>query len=203
MNPIEEFHDRFNAPRRARILASRIAELLPRDAEVLDVGTGDGKIATFVAERRPDVTIRGIEVRPRERTSIPVEPFDGSHIPFGDASFDAVTFVDVLHHADDPVQLLREGARVARRALVLKDHTGEGFLARPTLRFMDWVGNRRHGIATPDDYWSESRWLRTFDELGLRASVWDRKLDLYPWYLGWMFDRDLHCLARLDLPGSR
>jgi len=202
MNPIEELHDRFNSPRRARILASRVAELLPRDAAVLDVGTGDGRVATLVAERRPDVTIRGIEVFPRERTSIPVERFDGSLIPFGDASFDAVTFVDVLHHADDPLLLLREGARVARRALVLKDHTREGFLARPTLRFMDWVGNRRHGVAVPDDYWTERHWLQTFDELGLRASVWERKLDLYPWYLGWIFDRDLHCLARLDLPGT-
>ena len=123
-----------------------------------DVGSGDGQIMAFIAERRPDLTIRGLEVRPRERSPIPVDRFDGRRIPFDDASFDVVTFVDVLHHTDDPMELLRESRRVARRAILIKDHTREGLLARETLRFMDWVGNRPHGVRLPYNYWSEARW---------------------------------------------
>ena len=33
-----------------------------------------------------------------------------------------------------------------------------GFLAGPTLRFMDWIGNARHGVALPYNYWSAQEW---------------------------------------------
>ncbi len=199
MNLLERAHGRFNLPRRARILAARIAELLPPDAAVLDVGTGDGQIAALVSERRPDVRLRCIDVTVRERTNVPVERFDGRSIPFEDSAFDVVTFVDVLHHADDAMLLLREAVRVAKRSLVIKDHTRDGWLAGPTLRFMDRVGNRRFEVASPGHYWPEERWLEAFDELQLRKSVWVRELALYPWFLTWAFDRRLHFLARLDL----
>ena len=38
------------------------SRLMPRDAHVLDVGTGDGLIAAALAERRPDLRIEGIDV---------------------------------------------------------------------------------------------------------------------------------------------
>lgn len=202
MNLLEGAHERFNLPRRARVLATRIAELLPPHAAVLDVGTGDGQIAALVLKRRPDVKLRGIDVAVRERTSVPVERFDGRRIPFEDSAFDVVTLVDVLHHTDDAMGLLHEAKRVAKRALVIKDHTRDGWLAGPTLRFMDRVGNRRFGIASPGHYWPEERWLQAFGELQLSKSVWVRELALYPWFLTWAFDRRLHFLARLDLPES-
>ena len=65
-----------------------------------------------------------------------------------DASFDVVMFVDVLHHTDDPLLLLQEAQRVGKIILV-KDHFRKGFLAGPTLRFMDWVGNAHHGVVLP------------------------------------------------------
>ena len=198
MNLLEGLHERFNVPRRARILASRIAELIPRDAHILDVGTGDGQIAALIELRRPDVRIEGIDLKVRERTDIPVTAFDGRRIPFEDDSFDVLMFVDVLHHAGDPLLLLREAVRVSRHGLIVKDHTSDGFLARTTLKFMDWVGNRRFDVRAPADYWDEKRWFATFEQLGLRVSVWDRRLELYPAPLGLVFDRSLQCLARLE-----
>ncbi len=200
MNPIESIHERFHAPRRVRVLAGHLAELLPRGVSVLDVGTGDGRIAAAVARRRPDVEIRGIEDRPRPGARIPVEPFDGRRIPFPPASFDAVTFIDVLHHAQDPLQLLREGIRVGRRVLIVKDHTCDGLLALPTLRLMDRVGNRRFGIPPAADYWTERRWRRSFDDLGLGIALWRKDLGLYPWPVRWLCERSLHCLALLEIP---
>ncbi len=112
--------------RRARVLSERLAQMLPPNATVLDVGCGDGSIDRLIGERRPDVTISGVDLIVRPRTHIPVTAFDGKRIPFEDGAFDIVMFVDVLHHTDDLETLLREARRVARRAVVLKDHTRDG-----------------------------------------------------------------------------
>jgi SAM-dependent methyltransferase len=198
MSVLARIHGDYIFQRRTRVLADALAELLPPRAHVLDVGTGDGTIAARIAARRPDLTLRGVDVLVRPRTHIPVEPFDGRTLPVADGAVDVVMFVDVLHHTDDPNVLLREAARAARRAVVIKDHTRDGLLAGPTLRLMDWVGNARHHVVLPYNYWPESRWRAAFDALGLVPAVWKSSLALYPPPLGWVFDRSLHFVARLE-----
>ncbi len=200
MNPIGLLHGRLVHSRRVQVLGAALAELIPRGAQVLDVGCGDGLLAHLLTQRRPDLTVRGIDVLVRERTPIPVEWFDGRVIPFGDKSFDAVLFVDVLHHLEDPTVLLREAVRVSRQVLLIKDHLTDGFLARPTLRFMDWVGNAPHGVALPYNYWPRAAWLRAFAALGLAVKVWKTDLPLYPWPASWLFGRSLHVIAQLGVP---
>ena len=51
-----------------------------------------------------------------------IDAFDGKSIPHGENSFDVVMFVDVLHHASQPMTLLREAVRVARQAIVIQDN---------------------------------------------------------------------------------
>jgi len=128
---------------------------------------------------------------------VPVDPFDGRTLPAPDRSFDAVMLVDVVHHADDPMRLLEEGVRVSRGALLLKDHTLEGFAAGATLRLMDRVGNARHGVALPYHYWPRRRWLEAFEALGLEVAEWIDKPRLYPSPASWVFGRSLHFIARL------
>ena len=109
-----------------------------------------------------------------------------------------VTFFDVLHHADDPAALLREGARVARSCLVIKDHLCDSRLARALLSFMDDVGNKRHGVALPHNYWSSRQWSAAIDHVGLGRAVWEvGGLGLYPWPASLLFGRGLHFVARL------
>ncbi len=198
MKLLATLHGALVFDRRTRVLSERLAALLPAGARVLDVGCGDGSIDRLIAERRPDVTITGVDLIVRPETHIPVTQFDGQHIPFDDGSFDVVMFVDVLHHTQDPAILLAEARRVARQTVVLKDHTRDGLLAGPTLRFMDWVGNAPHGIPLPYNYWPERRWHETFARLGLTPAIWLNKLGLYPTLATWVFDRSLHFVARLD-----
>jgi SAM-dependent methyltransferase len=179
------------------VIAARLAKLVPREASVLDIGCGDGEIAWLLQERRPDVTLRGVDVLVRERTQVPVEKFDGRTLPFADGSFDAVTFVDVLHHCERPVALLAEARRVARRAIVIKDHMLRGFGAQRTLRFMDGVGNRRYGVVLPYNYLRPGEWADAFASLELTVEQMDERLGLYPWPFSLAFDRRLHFMARL------
>jgi SAM-dependent methyltransferase len=200
MKLFEDIHADLIEHRRARALSNRLADIIPDRFAVLDVGCGDGLIGRLIGEKRTDIQLRGLDVLVRERTYIPVERFNGEVIPYEDASFDGVMFIDVLHHTQDPMVLLREATRVARKAVVIKDHTLEGLLAGPTLRAMDWIGNARYGVSLPYNYWTKREWLDAFNELEVEVGSWISNLGLYPWPAGYLFDRSLHFVARLDVP---
>lgn len=191
-------HERLVYGRRIDVLARHLVELLPRDGSVLDVGSGDGLLASTVEAERRDLRMFGVDVLVRPQTHIPVRQFDGVLLPFADDAFDIVMMVDVLHHADDQRALLAEVARVAKRAVVIKDHRADGFLAAPTLRFMDWVGNARHGVALPYAYWSSDRWAKELEKAGLRVTTERARLGLYPWPASMLFERRLHFIAVLE-----
>lgn len=199
MSLTDWIHDDYVHGRRVRALCDRLSELIPLNASVLDVGCGDGLLAHLILQKRPDIKISGVDVLVRDQTRIPVHPFDGTNLPLPDKSTDVVMFVDVLHHTVDPTILLREAVRVARNAVVIKDHNLRGFLAGPTLRFMDRVGNARHGVALPYTYWNEQKWFDAFAALGLKVGRWQKDLKLYPTPASWFFDRSLHFVARLNL----
>jgi SAM-dependent methyltransferase len=184
--------------RRARVLADALAPLIPSEARsVLDIGCGDGTIASLLAQRRPDRAIEGVEVIPRPTCRVPCRAFDGSQLPFPDQSFDVCLFVDVLHHTTDVTQLLREAARVSRRYVVLKDHLSESSFDHATLRAMDWVGNRPHGVTLTYNYQSRSQWEQRFAACELQTAELSTSLPLYPFPFSQLFGRNLHFVAQL------
>jgi SAM-dependent methyltransferase len=198
---IEQLHERYIKARRVRALAGSIASLLPANASVLDVGCGDGLLAAEILQRRPDLQVRGLDVMAREDACIPVTLYDGERLPFSNGAFDVVLFIDVLHHTAHAEALVDDAQRVARRAVLIKDHCADGFLAWPTLRFMDLVGNARFGIAVPNFYLTWDEWQRRFERLGMGATSVRRRLRLYPPPLSWLFDRSLHFIALLEPHG--
>lgn len=197
---ISRIHGGYVYQRRVRILSGLLAAQLPPGAEVLDVGTGDGLLAHLIRTERPDTRIRGIEVFLRPDSYIEIDRFDGQTIPFAAASFDVVMLVDVLHHTEEPLALLREAARVTRKHILIKDHTADSSFARGVLRLMDWVGGARHGFPLPYNYLSSKDWAAAIDTLGLTKASWQNRLSLYPWPATWLFDGSLHFLADLETP---
>lgn len=95
-------HNRLVFDRRVQVLIRSLGALIPAGSHMLDVGTGDGQIAKGIAAEQLGVTVEGIDVMLRPTTHIPVSLFDGTTIPMDDNSVDVVSFVDVLHHTDDP-----------------------------------------------------------------------------------------------------
>lgn len=197
MGVIGSVHSNYVHSRRVKALTSHLAAMIPPNASVLDVGCGDGKLARLLLDERPDLTLQGVDVLVRPETLVPVMPFDGKTLPVEDKSFDVVMFVDVLHHTHDPMSLLREAVRVARQAVVIKDHTKTGLLGQPVLQFMDYVGNARHGVPSPGNYWTLPQWKEAFAELGIAPTEWKSELGLYPWWANWLFGHNLHFLASL------
>ena len=199
MSRLDSFHAQYVASRRVLVLAHELAQICPQDATVLDVGCGDGRVAQNLNTLRPDLQIRGVDPLIRPNAVIDVSHFDGKKIAEKDNQVDVVMMVDVLHHSEDPGNLLSEARRVARHALIIKDHRRDGFLAEATLRFMDRVGNARYGVALPYAYWSEEEWRHHWATNRLEVDVFKTDLNLYATPLNWIFDRKLHFLARLGM----
>jgi ubiquinone/menaquinone biosynthesis C-methylase UbiE len=192
-----QLHERVVFNRRVSVLGEALGALVDPGSTILDVGTGDGQIARLIAAEAPDTSVRGIDIMARPTSHIPVDIFDGQTIPHPDNSFDVVSFVDVLHHTDDPRILLKEAARVARKAVILKDHFSQNGVDHLTLRFMDWVGNAPHGVVLPYNYASRETWQGWYDEAGLDIDSVSTDVPLYPAPFNLVFGRGLHFVARL------
>jgi len=196
MIALEKVHARYVYGKRVSVLASIIEQLVPANATVLDLGCGDGLVGQHILQHRDDIKLFGAEVLLRTKTFIPAVSFDGWRLPFETERFDAVMMIDVLHHAQDLPAILLEAARISKKYLIIKDHLVDRFLAKPTLRFMDIVGNIRYGVNLPFGYLSKSDWLKVFQQCDLKIDRWNHKIGLYPWWANWLFGRSLHFIAR-------
>jgi demethylmenaquinone methyltransferase / 2-methoxy-6-polyprenyl-1,4-benzoquinol methylase len=101
-------------PRWRRFLVSRIPA--PDGARVLDVASGTGLVARALVERGCQVAALDAS-EAMLRAGPPAGPRVvglAERLPFGDASFDALTFTYLLRYVDDPAAVLVELARVVK-----------------------------------------------------------------------------------------
>ena len=119
-----------------------LPHLEPADS-LLDVGCGPATITADLATRVARVT--GLEATPEavalaRETGVECVLGDVHALPFPDDSFDVVHAHQVLQHVADPVQALREMARVARRLVAVRDSDYLGFTWFPACRGLDrWM----------------------------------------------------------------
>lgn len=195
---LQKMHGKLVLFRRVNRLAKSIAQLLPEVATVIDLGCGDGTIGHLITIQRPRIILEGYDVLIRPEAAIPVHSFDGVHLPLEENVVDVVIIVDVLHHTEAPMALLREAYRVTRKFIIIKDHRLDRPCAELMLRFMDWIGNRPHNVVLPYNYWPEESWRAKWSEIGLHIDHYQTDLDLYPWPVKLLFERGLHFLVRLS-----
>jgi SAM-dependent methyltransferase len=172
-------------PQRDDRIIEAVASLVPRADAMLDVGSSEGRLARRLADAVGASIVRGVDVFVQPETVIEVEEYDGVHLPYPDASFDLVTIVDVLHHADDPLAVVGESLRVLAPggALVVKDHLRSGRWSANVLRAMDVVGNYSISVPSPGRYLDLPGWVDLFGAAGgaIDAVRWPIHIHGLPW----------------------
>lgn len=186
--------------KRQRILAEIIAQYVPAEGRLLDVGCGVGTLAGAVlghprCGRAARAT--GLESAVRGGEPFEVVAYSGGKFPFADKTFDVVMIADVLHHELHENQLLRECARVSRSVVIVKDHAREGFAAQWRISLMDWAANRPYGIPCLYRYHSLSEWRELVRAGGLELVSEIHPMTLYPIFWQQLFGGRLQYLAVL------
>jgi 2-polyprenyl-6-hydroxyphenyl methylase/3-demethylubiquinone-9 3-methyltransferase len=114
-------------------VADWMAERLPPNARVLDIGGGDGYVVELLLRRRPDIHVTmtdvaekiGAFIQPAHRDRVTLLPATDAASLHG--PFDAITLADVVHHVPAPMQsefLAMVGAvanRCGAKTVLIKD----------------------------------------------------------------------------------
>lgn len=108
-----------------KLLQGVIAHWPRRKQKLLDIGCGTGTFLEFFWSCGFDLT--AIDLSPdmlasaREKIGHRADLHLGSaeHLPFDDREFDYASLMTVLEFVDDPVLVLREAARVARKGILV------------------------------------------------------------------------------------
>jgi ubiquinone/menaquinone biosynthesis C-methylase UbiE len=123
---------------------------------VLDVATGGGHVARRLREAGAQVVT--VDAAPGMQPDV-IAPAD--HLPFADASFDAVACRIAAHHFPDALGALKEMARVARDRVVICDNTFTSESAEEADRLRDPSHVRNYSAA---------EWHSFFELAGLRVA---------------------------------
>jgi SAM-dependent methyltransferase len=145
----------------------------PAHTRVLDVGGGTGIIAQAMKDLFGVAHVTSVDVEDRFLKSLDIETrvYDGARLPFADASFDCVTFSNVLHHVPRPIRpaLMRECARVAGGGpIYIKDHLAASRLDHARLFALDVMGNVPFGGMVKASYLTAEDWRQLAAAAGYR-----------------------------------
>jgi len=176
--PVKLYGEHFAWPKRKRVIAQAIVPFLANERTLLDVGCGDGKLAMELKKHCPAITIHGADnhTPPGGRCAISCSLFDGLRLPFADNVFDVCLIVDVLHHSRFPEHLLKEASRVARYAVIVKDHDYRNRLDFLVMQAGDYLGNHMFGVDLPYNFKQWEEFEMIFAQAGLSIEEHDDSL---------------------------
>ena len=91
-----------------------------KGSKIIDIGSGEGYLSKILKDK--GFNIYPIDVKDRNKIdSINFQVYDGQKIPFEDKSFDIALLMTVLHHTQNPDEIIKEAFRVSDRVIIIED----------------------------------------------------------------------------------
>jgi ubiquinone/menaquinone biosynthesis C-methylase UbiE len=132
----------------------------------VDVGCGNGLIVQHLRQKGypcAAVDVADLSIVP----DVSVTVYDGLHLPYEARTFDAALLLTVLHHTPDPIPVLQETTRVAKRLIVVED-VYNNKLQQYLTYAMDTVVNFGHSSMTYQNK-SDAEWKAAFEAMRWRV----------------------------------
>lgn len=155
------------------------------EGNLLDVGAGRCFIAKTIKEKK-GIDVTCIDIKDLNRTDLKLILYDGKKLPFKDNQFTTVLLVYVLHHCEDPEQVLKECIRVTKRNIIIFEDPDPNFMTK----FMDYIFNTIRGVKATMQFKTIGQWKSLFQELNLELVKVERNVEkqwFYPFIEHVMF----------------
>lgn len=163
----------------ARRMCQDCEEFIKKNSKMLDLGCGSAIVSTVFRDFFR-IEIIGVDVSDRRIFPIPFKKIDGKSLPFTDNSFDSVLIAYVLHHAKDPVSLLKEAKRVTKDKILIYEDLPANFISSFFCNLHGFSFDKFFSNKNRTSFKKEEEWRRIFENLGLEI-VFQKKVS-------WVFD---------------
>lgn len=133
---------------------------------ILDLGSGPGTLAGLI-RKRLEKNLVLVDVIDFNKSNLPFILYDGRKLPFKNNMFDTVLLVVVLHHCDNPLEVLEEAIRVSRKRIIIIEAIYLNEKEREINKFFDWFTNRiilKREINFPYNYFDTPGWEKIFKQ---------------------------------------
>lgn len=171
------FHEIFKNfyAKKGEKMAIECQDFIEESSKILDLGCGSG-LAGKEFQKLFKADLIGIDIVDIRVEKIPFQIFDGLNIPFPDNHFDYILISYVLHHAKDPILLLREAKRVVKKRIIIYEDLLGGWLSELICRIhgstFSYLFQGKKGSIS---FKKEKEWEKVFEDLKLKI-IFEKKI---------------------------
>jgi SAM-dependent methyltransferase len=158
---------------RAQVIASRLARHFAPRSSLLEIGAGKGHVARALQDAA-NVNIKLVDVVNYNETDLPLEVYDGLHLPFADNAFDYALLIFVLHHTPDPLRVLGEALRVSSGGVIVVENHVQGWLRQLITCAIDSIPHLQYGVPICYHTHTIVEWEILFSQLPVKPELLSR-----------------------------